>query len=350
MDDLLHKRNHALDITRIIAVLAVVMIHCSGIFVENYKPQMNEFVFGNLFNSIARVGVPLFLMVSGSLFLDENKEITLKNIISKNVKSIAIVTIVWAFIYAIIHNVFFPLLTGGNISIKDTFVNIMNGHYHMWYLYMIIGIYIITPILKKIVCKENKEIILFLIIVLFVVQFLLPTIEKTCIQWLDISFIMTWIDKFHLAFFDGYITYYLVGWYIVHVGIKQKHLKFIYFIGLLSLMFIVFYVQFTGNYKNAYENIGVPVFVYSISIFIALNNIKFNLKEKTMKIIGSLSKLTFGVYIVHALVLDLFKNLFPYNKYCILYIFVCFVTVSFVSFTCAYVISKISLIKKLIKM
>lgn len=160
-----------LDIARIVAVLAIVMIHCSASFVIYYKKGTSEFIFGNLFDSIARMGVPLFLMISGSLFLDENKEITLKSIIAKNVKSLVIITIVWAIIYSGVYNIIFPLILGGTVSIKNIIVGIVNGHYHMWYLYMIIGLYVITPFLKKFSCKENKKLVLFFIIISFVVHF-----------------------------------------------------------------------------------------------------------------------------------------------------------------------------------
>ena len=350
MDKLTNKRNCSLDIARIIAVLAVVMIHCCATFITDYKPHTSEFIFGNLFESVARLGVPFFLMISGALFLDENKEITLKGILSKNVKNLAMITIGWAFIYAVIYYAAVPAFTGKGISVKKLLISIIDGHYHMWYLYMIIGLYVVTPFLKKFVCKENKGMVLFFIIVSFVVQFLLSMLDKICIQHFNIDYIGARIRKFHLDFFGGYITYFLVGWYIVHIGIKQKHLKYIlYLLGMLSLATIIIYAQYTGDYKNAYENIGAPVFLYSVSTFVAINGIKLNFKEKTAERIAKLSKLTFGVYIIHVLILTVFCKVLPYRQHSVLYIVLCFVTVACSSFLCSYIISKIPAIKKLIK-
>lgn len=350
MERISNKRNYSLDIARIIAVFAVVMIHCCTSFVTNYKPHTSEFVFGNLFESIARIGVPFFLMISGALFLDENKEITLKGILSKNVKNLVIITIGWAFIYAVIYYAAVPAFTGKGINIKKLLISIVDGHYHMWYLYMIIGLYVVTPFLKKFVCKENKEMVLFFIIVSFVVQFLLSMLDKICIQFFNIDYIGSWIRKFHLDFFGGYITYFLVGWYIVHIGIKQKYLKYmLYLLGVLSLAAIIIYAQYTGDYENAYENIGAPVFLYSVSTFVAINGIKLNFKEKTADRIAKLSKLTFGVYLIHALILTVFCKVLPYGQHSALYILLSFVTVSCTSFLCSYIISKIPLVKNLIR-
>jgi surface polysaccharide O-acyltransferase-like enzyme len=351
MKNLVQKRNASLDVIRIVAVLAVVMIHCSASFVTAYQSHMIEFVFGNLLNGMAQLGVALFLMISGALFLDERKEITLKTIISKNVKSIAVITVVWGVIYAMVYDFIVPLLKGNAIPARTVLASIVNGHGHMWYLYMIMGIYMITPFLKKFVSKENKEMVLFFIAISFVVQFLLPVADKICIRYFGTAFIGPWIDKFSLDFFGGYITYYLAGWYIVHVGIKQKHLRsIVYFMGLTALALMISYVQFTRDYKFAYAVIGAPVFLYSVSVFLLLNNITFNFKEKTANTITELSKLSFGTYLVHMLVLNVFKKLFPYSEHFVLYIFVCFATVACSSFLCAYVISKIPFTKKLIKM
>lgn len=331
---------------RIAAVLAVVMTHCAAPFVNNYEPHMAEFVFGNLFDSISRAGVPLFLMISGALFLDERWEITLKGIICKNIKNIAVITVVWAALYSAVYNVVIPLTKGNAVTMEALIAGIVNGHGHMWYLYMIMGLYVITPFLKTFVSKENRGMVLFYILLSFAVQFLLPTVDEICA-----GNAVNWIDKFHLDFFGGYITYYLLGWYIVHVGIPEKPLRAAaYFIGFGSFLFIVLYSQITGDFETVYENIGAPVCLYSASLFLLMNNIKFSFREKTATWMAGLSKLSFGVYIVHVLALDVFRKLLPYRGSCLLYILLYFVVVTCGSFFGVYVMSKIPVMKKLVKM
>ena len=344
------KRNHLLDIARIVAVLSVVLIHCSAAFVTGYKPHTSEFFFGSLFDTVARAGVPLFLMISGSLFLDENKVITLKSVMAKYLINLVVITIVWAAVYSMLYNVLFPLMTGEPISIKNFILDMVNGHYHMWYLYMIMGLYIITPFLKKFVCRENTDLVLFFIVISFAAQVLFPAIDKICIRYFEIDFIGTWIDKFYLDFFGGYITYYLLGWYIVHVGVKQKHLKvIIYFLSLVSLLGTIFYINTTGDYETPYENLSVFVFIYSLGLFLAINSIKTTFKERTLQTLEKLSKLTFGVYIIHVIVLSFFRKLLPYSGHSAVYLVVCFTAVVCASFIGSYVISKIPVLRKLIR-
>ena len=70
----IEDRKTSLDIIRIIAVCAVIMVHTCDYFLNNYNPSTSEFVFGNIFDSLSRIGVPLFVMVSGALMLDEKKK------------------------------------------------------------------------------------------------------------------------------------------------------------------------------------------------------------------------------------------------------------------------------------
>lgn len=346
MKEFVPKRNDSLDVIRIAAVFAVVMTHCTAPFVTNFQPDTAEFLWGNLLDSISRAGVPLFLMISGALFLDERREITLKGIICKNIKNIAVITVVWAVLYSAVYNVVIPLTKGNAVHMETFIAGILNGYGHMWYLYMIMGIYVITPFLKKFVSKENREMVLFYILLSFAVQFLLPTVDEICA-----GNAVNWIDKFHLDFFGGYITYYLLGWYIVHVGIPEKRLRTAaYFIGFGSFLFIVLYAQITGDHETVYENIGAPVCLYSASLFLLLNNIKFSFREKMAKWMTGLSKLSFGTYIVHVIVLDTFRKVLPYGGSCLLYTLLCFAVVTCGSFFGVYVMSKIPVMKKLVKM
>lgn len=350
MEGVTNNRNYSLDIARILAALGVVMVHCSAPFLMDYQLFSSEFISGSLFDGISRFCVPLFLMISGSLFLDERKEITIKGILLKNVKSIVAITIIWAIVYSVIYNGVFPLLEGKSVNVKSMIFEIMNGHYHMWYLYMIIGIYIITPFLKKFVNKDDKGMVLVFIIISFCFQFIKPVINAMCEAGLNLSIINTWLDKFSLDFFGGYISYFLAGWYIVHVGIRQKWQRIIiYLLGIISLMIAILCVCYIGNYNDVYQYIGAPVFIYSVCVFLALNSIKFKFKEKTAQNVVKLSKLTFGVYLIHVLVISVITALFPYTKYSFLYIVVSFGAVVIISFLISFVLSKIPLLKNLIK-
>lgn len=71
-------RVYYLDILRVLACIAVIMIHASGDYVLDNFGSSN-FMIGNVLDSLSRIGVPIFVMISGSLLLDENHIVQKKN-------------------------------------------------------------------------------------------------------------------------------------------------------------------------------------------------------------------------------------------------------------------------------
>ena len=147
----------SLDIIRIIAICAVVMIHASALCVTQNSPSSLSFIIGNLFDSISRLGVPLFFMISGALMLNESKKISFEKIIKRYVLNILLLLFFWSFLYAVLARLLIPLLQGEEISISDFFKSVISGHYHLWFLFAIIGLYLVTPILRTFVKRENKK-------------------------------------------------------------------------------------------------------------------------------------------------------------------------------------------------
>ena len=346
------ERNYVLDIARIVAVLAVVMIHVSAGFVTSYAPSSWEYVVGNVFDSFSRIGVPLFVMISGSLMLDEQRNITRRNIFRKYVKNILILLIFWSILYAFAFKIFYPFVTGNTISIKSFFAAFVFGHYHMWYLYMMIGLYMATPFLRAFTAKENQSLVRLFLLISLAVQFLLP-ISQVLSTWVNqATYYVQFIEQFNLDFFCGYTAYYLTGWYITHVGFKYKRTKhFIYFMGITSLLITIIGTQLTGDYGNTYSNMNLFVFLYSVGVYTALGNLKLNLHSHTKNMFSLLSRMTFGVYIIHPALLTVFCALIPYNDNSmpVFYILVSYVVVLLLSFVFSVIAAKIPFIKKFVR-
>ena len=341
-----------LDIHRIIAVLSVIMIHISAGFVINYDKASEEFLAGNIFDSISRMGVPLFIMVSGALMLDEAKEITFKNQIFKKIKNVITLIILWAFFYAMVYQVLLPVLDGDIPNLRMFILAIIDGHYHMWFLYMIIGLYLITPFVRCIAQKENKKLVLAFIILSLLTQFSVPILEGLTLIWGQCHRIILFMSKLELHFFCGYITYYLTGWYIMHNDINRKVQRYIiYPASALALIATILYVHLTQDYNNAYSNMNIFVYIYSVGVFSAIKNIPVEKYGKKMKtLIVALSNLSFGVYIVHDIPLFLFNRNMSYHDAPLLYLIIQFLGISIVSFVGCYILSKIPLVKKTVRM
>ena len=145
------------DILRILSVVAVMLVHTSVQNWDSVDVKSIEWQTMNGFRSLSTFGVPSFVMISGALFLNRKK--ALKQIVSKNIKRIVIAFVFWSLIYAVY--IYFQM---GRI---DALINaFLGGHYHMWFLFMIVGLYLIVPFLYPIVnsVKLTKYYILYIIV------------------------------------------------------------------------------------------------------------------------------------------------------------------------------------------
>ncbi len=320
------NRNISLDLVKAIAVLGVIMAHVCGAFVVSFGNTTTEFFWANILDSISRACVPLFIMVSGALFLDETKPFSL----GKSLVNMAVLIVVWSAFYTFAFDVVALKLAGQVVTYEGIVSSLMSGPYHIWYLYMSIGLYLATPILKAFVKKENKKLVRLYIVIAFVAQF----ITTYC----DVAM----LERLNLGFFTGYIAYFLLGWYVVHVGVKWKPI--LYLSGVASIAITVVYVLRTGDYDTGYSNFSPFIFLYSFAVFTFI----YQLKVKSRRIVLP-SRLSFGVYITHVALLNVYTSLFPYNANPLAYIIIAFLMVTLLSFLLCYLLSKIPILKKLIR-
>ena len=337
------SRSLSLDCTRIIAVLAVIMIHTVMGFV-NFDISSLSYIWGNIFDSLSRVGVPLFIMVSGALMLDEKKKISVEKVFSKYILNIAFLFVLWSFIY-MIPKMAKAIIEDKPITFNYIIKHLVSGGFHMWYLIMIIGLYLIIPVLKLFVKKENSDNIAYIILVSVIFMFF--PILLTCLSDLDSLFdvLCEQLARLEYGFIGVFPTYFITGWYVKHVGVKHKNT--IYLSALISVFIITMLVQITGNYSDAYSYSNILVYLYSLGVFTFINEICGN--KVSSKIVEKLSNLTFGVYIVHIIVLEI-VNMFFYNAHITPFtIMIRFSLVTAISFIGSYIMSKIPGLRKLVR-
>lgn len=296
------------DLLRICAIFAVIILHVSASQWRHVDITSFDWKVFNFYDSLVRFCVPVFIMLSGMFFLDKNKDINIKNIYNKYIFRIVTAFIFWSILYTV-------YLKWNNfknmnlISFKDIAVTFVIGRYHLWFLYMIIGLYIITPILRTFVQKENKHLIEYFLILALIFGSIVPTIQ----QIVDLPNFNKVLKSVNLNFVLGYVGYYVGGYYLKTYNTNKKINKLIYFTGLISFIFTVTFSYILSISKGSatstlYENYTPNVASMSIAIFLFFreNISKITFNEKTVKYISKLSSYTFGIYLVH----DFFNVLF----------------------------------------
>lgn len=136
-----------LNNSRIVAMFAVVFLHSAGLVVL-YSPIGTEnWWLGNIYDSLTRWCVPVFVMISGALLLDTTKMEDLKSFYIKRLSKIMIPIMFWT-VFFLLWVVLKKSLKGEIIEAGDLTNRLLSGapYFHLWFLYMIFFLYLFTPI------------------------------------------------------------------------------------------------------------------------------------------------------------------------------------------------------------
>ena len=303
----LKLRIYYFDLLRIISAFSVILIHVSAQYYYNLKINNQNWKIAFYYNGVSRFGVPIFFMISGALFLGRN--ISLNIIIFKYILRLFICLIIWSFIYTI-YNI---KLSRNNT--KKIILKFISGHFHFWYLYSTIKLYILSPFLREIIKSNLLE---NLIKISFIFTFLIPNLDilKFYLPRLLSEISALFYSKLNFDKFKGNIFYFMLGYYLNKKKIVSKNQNLIYFMGILGFFFttiIVYHICIKNKEKLLFffrpENLNI--LFYSISIFVLFKEKFNNLSLNKKIVIKKISNYTFGIYLIHPLIIEkISKNLY----------------------------------------
>jgi surface polysaccharide O-acyltransferase-like enzyme len=308
-----NKRECFLDIAKVASMIAVIVLHTGAI--SWYEAPFGIYPWGvlNIFDVLGRFSVPVFLMISGYLFLNPQRQVNPSDIFKKYIPRLLCAFFFWSFLYALITSGFMTSrsLSGGvgEKLLQDT----LSGRYHMWYIFAIIGLYVITPALRP-VALDRKAMRYFLL-VSFILTYLIPTLQLIP----AVADSTAWFTgKFDFSNISGYILYYVAGYYFGTAELSLKQRKTIYTLGIASalIMFAVVsaitirqqYPTLSNQYHK-YANAGMPLFGLSAFVFFKYRFKDVDPGTKIMRVIIKLSKMNLGIYLAHDFGLIIFKKI-----------------------------------------
>lgn len=309
-------RTWYLDYIRIIATVAVIMLHVSSYHFYSPKVTSSEWAALNVYDSIVRYAVPVFLMLSGALFLNPEKEIDLKKLYGKYILRMVTAFIFWSLLYAVVTNY--------NKGLKEVVVAFIKGHFHMWYLFLIVSMYMIVPFLKKI--TASMELTKYFLILGLIFTFLIPEVISLLKASSDGAFVAvgnaanTALGNMNFNFAAGFVLYFVGGWYLSQAELGKKARIFVYVLGIAGFaatILISYYLSLKKGtpVETYFKHFKINVLLETVFVFVfakyELSKIK--LGKCGQKIVMVLSKYSFGVYLVHVLVRNILAKTFGFS-------------------------------------
>lgn len=141
------------DRLRNLATFMVIVIHVSGSVAQGNTEYDTFFWWsGNIWDSWGRPAVPLFVMLSGFLLLGKDYE--LGYFLKRRFTRVVVPALFWMALYSFYN--FKSKGTPANLSEAIRGIVERPVHYHLWFIYLIIGLYLVYPILRPWV-RSAKE-------------------------------------------------------------------------------------------------------------------------------------------------------------------------------------------------
>lgn len=283
------QRDYKLDIVRIVACLMVVLMH---------SPMPNMELSGIIAVGNTMITMPcigLFFIVSGYLLLPVKT--SMKDFLTKRLGKVVWPTLVFTLFYIIVNTI----CDGGDIkSILKQIASIpfgAQGNGVLWFMYTLIGLYLIAPIISPFIEKATRKELDF-IIGLWAITLLWPYLMM-------VLSVNTGIDSI-LHSFSGYAGYFILGFYLKKYPIRINTFAAL----LLIVMPFVLYIGFKKigielGFKDGFSYLSFPIALMTLSVFMLLMKYVRTDKLSLMvrNVISDFSNCSFGIYLLHIFVM-----------------------------------------------
>lgn len=290
------NRKSSIDILRIFGALAVVALHTLNAPVMAYKGELSQTLLYNLKSAeiLMEWVVPVFFMITGYC-LANKKDCGFKYCFG-HVRKYVIVLFTIGLFYALLEEVYAAKESGEALIslpiIGRSLLNVVNGNLwdHMWFVYSIIGIYLVMPVIHSFMQTGERN-IRTLTILLYIFTILIPEVNRTTVLNINIDFPL-----------GSYLFYVCFGAMARKCEFKKWAFYTIIAGGILAAIYMVNFHTKIGRY----DNLSPFLCIYSMAVFLAVNRINF----KGNKLMYELAACTWGIYLVHPVFLNIGIKLF----------------------------------------
>ena len=335
-----------IDNLKVVSLFAVVILHtASPLLMDFKKAGVSYWLIGDFYNALVRFGVPIFVMITGALLLHRQYDVT--DFLKRRLSRLLWPFLLWSLIYIAYTWYDEEVVYSDNLwtNIHTVLHQFKYGaYYHMWYVYMLTGLYLFMPVISKFVRNATEKEIRYFLLVWFVVM----------------VFSQPYLSRFQplidVHYFIGYSGYLVLGHYLAFKELPEKGIKtplIIYF--LLCVASITAGTYFLSENTKAlstvmYEPLGPFIVLYASGVFLLARACVFRLPEVVIKLRAIAGGLSLGIYLCHALFLTLLDGQGINYKLCNpifsipLTAMICFLLSSFLVF----IISKIPVIGRVI--
>lgn len=294
-----------IDLLRILACVSVVLLHSAAQYWYDIPITSPRWLVCNAYDAVSRFGVPIFVMISGMLFLSREGSVDLKKLYRNNILRLFVAYWAWSVFYGLWDSR--EWMGAPGVIWKDYVSEIIFSRYHLWFIPMMIGIYILLPVLKVMTDHAGQGLLKYVLIVFLVLHVGAntivivnpPQVVQNVLYFVDVEMI------------SSYVAYFILGYYLYHYPVTEKQERWIYALGVVAAVLAVVVSSWAsirngGPSAAAFDSFSLFTFLVSVAIYVFFQKkiCKLEWGRAGSRIIQELSANTFGVYLLHLWVIE----------------------------------------------
>lgn len=288
---------------RSFAMVVIVTLHVAFPLIYLYQsiPYANWWIANN-FYIMGKIGSPLFTMVSGLLLLNPSKDQPIPVFFQKRFFKVLLPFVAWSLIYLIWR----IAARGESFSAREILVLFIEGpvYYHLWFIQMILGLYLATPILRIYIRNAPRENLTYFLTIWLVTVALFPMTKRFLGFEVGIDVVVT----------TGYVGFFVLGYYLRDVVLTRRQVIPVLLVVVAALLFTQYIthdltIQTNGGYDNFFvANDSLNLIIVAIGLFLFFKSIDYAYLFQRVplleKIIMWISSCSLGIYFVHVLIIE----------------------------------------------
>jgi surface polysaccharide O-acyltransferase-like enzyme len=304
------QREHEtwIDFTRGAAAFMVVWLHAAAPWLYGYgKVPLAYWQFANILDSIVRMSVPLFFMLTGYLLLSQRMPVAAY--LKRRFSRIAVPWLAWSVVYLAWHR----FHEGSAMSMGYAARQFMDGTIadHLWFLYTLVGLYLFVPILVRLTDSPDVAGARYFVVLWLAAASLIPFF-KTGIEILHGRGMHVALD---LTMFGGYSGYLVLGFLVGRIDLTRAACWLAVgamAAGIASTAAITAFVTARSGVfvEYFYAYLSPNVVVTSAAAFLLLRHVGklVGAKPALSAAVRGVGGASLGVYLVHPIFLDLIRE------------------------------------------
>lgn len=282
------QRNSSIDILRTASAFAVIVFHIVSMPIVNEAQGLSAEAAQvlKILRSLTHGSVLIFFMITGFCLLSRTD--CSYEYCFRHVRKYLCALFTVGLFYGLLEQVYVQRTIHAGVLLTSL-ENVVSGALwdHLWYVYAIIGIYLVLPVIHTFMNSSPKN-ARILTGLLFLFTIFLPSMKEYLSVGIDFPF-------------GGYLFYVCFGGLLGKCQVKKPVLFFTAGTALASVLVLVLKAQ---GPLPGYKNLAICCLAMSVFVLVS----RMNIKPKAF--LSTVARCTWGIYLLHPLFINLAVKLF----------------------------------------